>query len=93
LDLRSRISRPWVKSFLSDKPSWRAAVLALRNKASESSMVVFTSPYSHIYGTRATKQWFGLAFPARMTSGIGILIVLTGVPVYFAWRKRLPFET
>ena len=31
--------------------------MALRNKASESSMVVFTRPYFHIYGTRATKQW------------------------------------
>ena len=29
-----------------------------------------------------------LAFLAPATSGIGILIVLTGVPVYFLWRKR-----
>ena len=28
-----------------------------------------------------------LAFLAPATSGIGILIVLTGVPVYFLWRK------
>ena len=28
-----------------------------------------------------------LAFLAPGTSGIGILIVLTGVPVYFLWRK------
>jgi APA family basic amino acid/polyamine antiporter len=28
-----------------------------------------------------------LAFLAPTTSGIGILIVLTGVPVYFLWRK------
>ena len=28
-----------------------------------------------------------LAFLAPATSGIGILIVLTGVPVYFFWRK------
>jgi APA family basic amino acid/polyamine antiporter len=34
-----------------------------------------------------------LAWLAPTTSGIGILIVLTGVPVYFAWRKRLPVET
>jgi len=34
-----------------------------------------------------------LAWLAPATSGIGILIVLTGVPVYFAWRKRLPVET
>jgi basic amino acid/polyamine antiporter, APA family len=29
-----------------------------------------------------------LAFLAPTTSGIGILIVLTGVPVYFFWRRR-----
>src|SRR5205807_8093246 len=28
-----------------------------------------------------------LAFLAPGTSGIGILIVLTGVPIYFLWRK------
>jgi APA family basic amino acid/polyamine antiporter len=28
-----------------------------------------------------------LAFLAPATSGIGMLIVLTGVPVYFLWRK------
>jgi APA family basic amino acid/polyamine antiporter len=28
-----------------------------------------------------------LAFLAPATSGIGMLIVLTGVPVYFSWRK------
>ena len=29
-----------------------------------------------------------LAYLAPLTSGIGYLIVLTGVPVYFVWRKR-----
>ncbi|PYL68620.1 MAG: amino acid transporter, partial [Verrucomicrobia bacterium] len=29
-----------------------------------------------------------LAFLAPATSGIGMFIVLTGVPVYFFWRKR-----
>ena len=29
-----------------------------------------------------------LAFLAPSTSGIGILIVLTGVPVYFFWRRK-----
>jgi APA family basic amino acid/polyamine antiporter len=30
-----------------------------------------------------------LAWLAPTTSGIGILIVLTGVPVYFLWRRRI----
>jgi APA family basic amino acid/polyamine antiporter len=30
-----------------------------------------------------------LAFLAPTTSGIGILIVLTGVPVFFFWRARI----
>jgi APA family basic amino acid/polyamine antiporter len=29
-----------------------------------------------------------LAFLAPATAGMGILIVLTGVPVYFLWRVR-----
>src|SRR6266700_1954067 len=33
-----------------------------------------------------------LAWLAPTTSGIGILIVLTGVPVYFLWRKAAPSE-
>jgi basic amino acid/polyamine antiporter, APA family len=33
-----------------------------------------------------------LGFLAPATSGIGILIVLTGVPAYFFWRKFAPTE-
>jgi APA family basic amino acid/polyamine antiporter len=33
-----------------------------------------------------------LACLAPGTSGIGILIVLTGVPVYFLWRKRAELQ-
>ena len=29
-----------------------------------------------------------LAYLAPSTSGIGYLIVLTGIPIYFVWRKR-----
>jgi len=29
-----------------------------------------------------------LAYLAPSTSGIGYLIVLTGIPVYLAWRRR-----
>jgi len=34
-----------------------------------------------------------LGFLAPATSGIGILIVLTGVPAYFFWRKIAAIET
>jgi APA family basic amino acid/polyamine antiporter len=34
-----------------------------------------------------------LGFLAPATSGIGILIVLTGVPAYFFWRKFAAIET
>jgi basic amino acid/polyamine antiporter, APA family len=34
-----------------------------------------------------------LGFLAPATSGIGILIVLTGVPAYFVWRKVAAIET
>jgi APA family basic amino acid/polyamine antiporter len=30
-----------------------------------------------------------LAWLAPTTSGIGYLLVLTGIPVYFVWRRRL----
>jgi basic amino acid/polyamine antiporter, APA family len=33
-----------------------------------------------------------LGFLAPATSGIGILIVLTGVPAYFFWRKFAAME-
>ncbi len=29
-----------------------------------------------------------LAYPAPATSGIGYLLVLTGIPVYLVWRRR-----
>jgi APA family basic amino acid/polyamine antiporter len=34
-----------------------------------------------------------LAWLAPATSGIGILIVLTGIPVYLAWRKKLATDS
>jgi basic amino acid/polyamine antiporter, APA family len=34
-----------------------------------------------------------LAWLAPATSGIGIAIMLTGVPIYFAWRRRFAVDT
>ena len=34
-----------------------------------------------------------LAWLAPTTSGIGIAIVLTGLPVYAAWRKKIEIKT
>jgi APA family basic amino acid/polyamine antiporter len=34
-----------------------------------------------------------LAFLAPATSGIGIALVLTGIPIYFAWRRRSEAST
>ena len=31
---------------------------------------------------------FTMAYLAPTTSGIGFLLVLTGIPVYFIWRRR-----
>jgi APA family basic amino acid/polyamine antiporter len=46
-----------------------------------------------IYITIATLLILDLAYLAPTTSGIGYILVLTGVPVYFAWRKRaVPLE-
>lgn len=41
-----------------------------------------------IFITLSTLLVTNLAFLAPTTSGIGYLIVLTGIPVYFIWRKR-----
>jgi APA family basic amino acid/polyamine antiporter len=36
----------------------------------------------------ATLLIVDLTYLAPATAGIGIAIVLTGIPVYFAWRRR-----
>ena len=41
-----------------------------------------------IYILIATLLIIDLAWLAPTTSGIGVLIVLTGIPVYLAWRKK-----
>lgn len=68
-----------------------AAVIILRRK-----MPTATRPYRTwgypivplIYIALAALLIIDLAWLAPATSGIGVLIVLTGIPVYLAWRKR-----
>jgi basic amino acid/polyamine antiporter, APA family len=41
-----------------------------------------------IYVTLATLLVIDLAYLAPSTSGIGYLLVLTGIPIYFIWRRQ-----
>ena len=40
-----------------------------------------------VYIILATLLVLDLVYLARLTSGVGFLIVLTGLPVYFLWRR------
>lgn len=67
------------------------AVFVLRRKAPAADRPYRTWGYPVvplIYITIAVLLIFDLAYLAPSTSGIGYLIVLTGMPVYLAWRKR-----
>jgi basic amino acid/polyamine antiporter, APA family len=73
-----------------------AAVILLRKKspAAERPYRTWGYPFVPIISiVLAGLLIVDLAWLAPATSGIGILLVLTGVPVYFAWRKRSPVET
>ena len=73
-----------------------AAVILLRKKspATERPYRTWGYPFVPIISiVLAGLLIVDLAWLAPATSGIGILIVLTGVPVYFLWRRRLPVET
>jgi APA family basic amino acid/polyamine antiporter len=68
-----------------------AAVIVLRKKspAAERPYRTWGYPVVPIMSILlATLLLVDLAWLAPTTSGIGIAIVLTGIPVYFAWRKR-----
>jgi APA family basic amino acid/polyamine antiporter len=68
-----------------------AAVMVLRRKAPEAERPYRTWGYPIvpiISIVLAVLLTVDLAWLAPATSGIGILIVLTGIPVYFAWRGR-----
>jgi len=68
-----------------------AAVMVLRRKQPEAERPYRTWGYPIvpiISILLATLLIVDLAWLAPTTSGIGIAIVLTGVPIYFAWRGR-----
>ena len=66
------------------------AVVVLRRKAPDAPRPYRTPGYPFVpavYIILATLLVLDLVYLARLTSGIGFLIVLTGLPVYFAWSK------
>ena len=68
-----------------------AAVIVLRKKSPDAERPYRTWGYPFVPILSillAAVVTFDLAWLAPMTSGIGILIVLTGVPAYFMWRRR-----
>jgi basic amino acid/polyamine antiporter, APA family len=68
-----------------------AAVMVLRRKTPDASRPYRTWGYPIvplIYLAIAALLIVDLAYLAPSTSGIGYLLVLTGVPVYFAWRRQ-----
>lgn len=68
-----------------------AAVMVLRRKTPAAERPYRTSGYPAVPIVSmilAGLLIVDLAYLAPETSGIGIFIVLTGVPVYFLWRKR-----
>ena len=69
-----------------------AAVLVLRRKAPEAERPYRTWGYPIvpiISIVLAALLIVDLAWLAPATSGIGVAIVLTGIPIYFVWRRRL----
>ena len=71
------------------------AVIVLRRKLPAAERPYRTWGYPvvpAIYLVIATLLIIDLAILAPSTSGIGYLLVLTGIPVYFAWRKRAPVK-
>jgi APA family basic amino acid/polyamine antiporter len=67
-----------------------AAVIALRRKAPRVERPYRTWGYPIVPIVSmfvASLLIVDLAFLAPTTAGIGILIVLSGVPIYFLWRR------
>jgi basic amino acid/polyamine antiporter, APA family len=67
------------------------AVVVLRSKSPAAERPYRTIGYPFtpfIYIVVATLLILDLAYLTPETSGIGFLLVLSGVPVYFIWRNR-----
>jgi APA family basic amino acid/polyamine antiporter len=67
------------------------AVIVLRRKSPEAPRPYRTPGYPTVplvYIVLASLLVFDLVYLARRTSGIGFLIVLTGLPVYFVWKRQ-----
>jgi APA family basic amino acid/polyamine antiporter len=67
------------------------AVIVMRRKAPEIERPYRTLGYPIVplvYITIAVLIVLVLAWLAPWTSGIGYLIVVTGIPVFFVWRKK-----
>jgi APA family basic amino acid/polyamine antiporter len=71
------------------------AVIVMRRKAPEIARPYHTYAYPVvpiIYIILAGFFIIDLAYLRPSTSGIGYLLVLTGIPVYFMWRRRAATE-
>jgi APA family basic amino acid/polyamine antiporter len=67
------------------------AVMVLRRKEPAAPRPYRTPGYPLVplvYVLLAALLTFDLVYLAPKTSGVGFLIVLTGLPVYFMWRAR-----
>ena len=67
------------------------AVIIMRRKAPEVERPYRTFGYPIvplIYISLAALLVVDLAYLAPSTSGIGYLLVLTGIPIYFLWHRR-----
>ena len=67
------------------------AVVLMRRKAPDTPRPYRTPGYPFVPGVYivlALLLIFDLVYLAPQTSGIGFLIVLTGLPVYFAWQHK-----
>jgi APA family basic amino acid/polyamine antiporter len=66
-------------------------VIVMRRKAPEAVRPYRTLGYPIvpvIFLTLSVFLIFTMAYLAPSTSGIGYLLVLTGIPVYFIWSRR-----